>query len=190
HQQQNKVASLTRDLEFRESQKELLEQRIEKFSEEFSEVNIQLKNALQHIDENDTDLSGMYQEKSALEKGLSEKEDEFYRARKAIQDVEEQWSALRKSKELADHLIEEFRERKMTLQIDLNSLKERLSLEFDIELETLLEEEVSKSDLTQAELETRCKKLKKQLDEYGSINPTAKEAFQEINQRHEFIQKE
>ena len=190
HQQQNKVASLTRDLEFRESQKELLEQRIEKFTKEFSEVDTQLRNALQHIDENDTDLSGMYQEKSALEKGLSEKEDEFYRARKAIQDLEEQWSALRKSKELADHLIEEFRERKMTLQIDLNSLKERLSLEFDIELETLLEEEVSKSDLTQAELETRCKKLKKQLDEYGSINPTAKEAFQEINQRHEFIQKE
>lgn len=190
HQQQNKVASLTRDLEFRESQKELLEQRIEKFSEEFSEVNIQLKNALQHIDENDTDLSGMYQEKSALEKGLSEKEDEFYRARKAIQDVEEQWSTLRKSKELTDQLIEEFRERKMTLQIDLNSLKDRLSVEFDIELETLLEADVPKSDLTQAELESLCKKLKKQLDEYGSINPTAKEAFEEINQRHKFIQKE
>jgi chromosome segregation protein len=77
-----------------------------------------------------------------------------------------------------------------TLQIDLNSLKERLSVEFNIDIKELLESELPEIEQTQEELGTQCTRLKKQLDEFGTINPMAKEAYDEITQRYDFINKE
>lgn len=190
HQQQNKVASLARDLEFRESQKDLLEERTRKFTTEFNQISSQLRDALLNLDNNDTDLGEMYAQKELLESGLKDTEDDFYRSRKAIHEVEEEWATLRKSRDLADTLITEFKDRKTDLQIDLNGLKERLSVEFDIDLKDLLEMEIPEKRLPAPDLELLCKKLKKQLDDYGSINPMAKETYDDMNQRHGFIVKE
>src|SRR5690606_39507861 len=65
-----------------------------------------------------------------------------------------------------------------------------ISVEFNIELQDLLEAEIPEERLAMADLETSCRKLKKQLDDYGSINPMAKEAYDEMDERHGFIQKE
>jgi chromosome segregation protein len=41
---------------------------------------------------------------------------------------------------------------------------------------------------TESDLREKTEKLKRQLDEFGPINPMAVEAFSEMNQRYEFIQ--
>ncbi len=190
HQQQNKVNTIQRDLEFRETQRENFEERIEKFNAEFEKVKEDLKEALSYVDHNDTDLSGMYEQKELLEKGLQEVEEDFFKSRKVINDLEDEINQLRKSKDISDSLISELKDKKTTLQIDLNALKERLSVEFNIELQDLLESEIPEERPAMADLETSCRKLKKQLDDYGSINPMAKEAYDEMDERHGFIQKE
>lgn len=190
HQQQNKVSSLQKDVEYRESQQETFERRIEKNSSEYDQVKIDMKDALAFTDSNDEDLTAMYAQKESLEKGLQEIEEDFYGSRKQVNDLEEAITQLRRSKEQHDFLLSELKDKKTTLQIELSSLKERLSVEFNIDLQTLLENEAPELTLSQQELAASCEKLKKQLESYGSINPMAKEAYDEMNERHNFITKE
>ncbi|MFZ4261168.1 chromosome segregation protein SMC [Sphingobacterium sp. HJSM2_6] len=190
HQQQSKVSTIHKDLEFRDHQKEDFEQRILKNSTEHDKVKEEMKEALKYVDHNDVDLLAMYEQKEAFEKGLQEIEEDFYSARKRINDVDEEISQHRKSKDIADTLLAELKDKKTSLQIELNALKERLAVEFNIDLQDLLEQEIPEDRLTFKELELQCSKLKKELDEYGSINSMAKEAYDEMSQRHTFIIKE
>ena len=190
HQQQNKVAGIQKDLEYRESQKEALELRINKNNAEMEQIKVDMKHALTFTDNNDEDLKELYEQREALEKALHDMEEEFYAFRKRLNDLEEEVANLRKSKDQLDFLITEVKDKKTTLQIDLNSLKERLSVEFNIDIKELLESELPEIEQTQEELGSQCTRLKKQLDEFGTINPMAKEAYDEITQRYDFINKE
>lgn len=190
HQQQNKVSSLEKDLEYRESQKENFESRIDKNSLEFEQVKVDMKDAVQFVDHNDEDLLAMYEQKEALEKGLQEIEEDFYSSRKTINDLEEEITQLRRTKDQNDFLLSELKDKKTSLQIDLNALKERLSVEFNIDINELLAGDMPDIPMNQDELNASCDRLKKQLDSYGTINPMAKEAYDEMNQRHDFISKE
>lgn len=190
HQQQNKVSSLEKDLEYRESQQESFESRIAKNSLEYEQVKVDMKDAAHVVDHNDEDLVAMYAQKEALEKGLHEIEEDFYTTRRIINELEEEITQLRRSKDQDDFLLSELKDKKTTLQIDLNSLKERLSVEFNIDINTLLEGDLPEISADEEELAITCDKLKKRLDGYGSINPMAKEAYDEIQERHDFISKE
>lgn len=190
HQQQNKVSGIQKDLEYRESQKEALESRINKNTAEQEQIKLDMKDALTFTDSNDDDLKDLYEQKESLEKALHEMEEVFYAFRKHLNDLEEELSALRKSKDQYDFLITEIKDKKTTLQIDLNSLKERLSVEFSIDIKELLEGDMPEIEQSQEELGSLCTRLKRQLDEYGSINPMAKEAYDEITERFDFITKE
>ena len=191
HQQQNKVSNINKDLEFRETQQEDFQSRIERNTKDLEEVQLSLKNTAQFVDEEDQDLVEMYTQKDALEKGLEELEKSYYGVRKQINELEEQIIQHRRSKEQDDLLISEIKDKKTALQIDLNTLKERLSAEFNIELKDLLEQEEAPTITEDQDvLVAKCTKLKKQLNEYGSINLMAKEAFDEMNERYNFINKE
>jgi chromosome segregation protein len=190
HQQQNKLSGVQKDLEYRESQKEALEERINKNTAEQEQIKVDMKDALTFTDSNDDDLKGLYEQKESLEKALHEMEEVFYSFRKHLNDLEEEVSNLRKAKDQYDFLITEIKDKKTTLQIDLNSLKERLSVEFNIDIKELLEGEMPEIEQSHEELGSLCTRLKKQLDEYGSINPMAKEAYDEITERFDFITKE
>ncbi|WP_159635937.1 chromosome segregation protein SMC [Sphingobacterium composti Ten et al. 2007 non Yoo et al. 2007] len=190
HQQQNKVSGIQKDLEYRESQKEALELRINKNNAEMEQIKVDMKDALTFTDNNDNDLKELYEQRESLEKALHDMEEEFYAYRKRLNDLEEEVATLRKSKDQLDFLITEVKDKKTTLQIDLNSLKERLSVEFNIDIKEMLEGELPEIEQTPEELGSLCTRLKKQLDEFGTINPMAKEAYDEITQRYDFINKE
>ncbi|MFD2969796.1 chromosome segregation protein SMC [Sphingobacterium bambusae] len=190
HQQQNKVSSLQKDVEYRESQQETFESRMEKNSLEYEQVKVDMKHAQSFTDNNDEDLTAMYTQKEALEKGLQEIEDDFFAARKIVIDLEDHIAQSRRNKDQNDFLLSELKDKKNALQLELNSLKERLAVEFNIDLQELLQNETPEIERSQAELIEACDKLKKQLDSYGSINPMAKEAYDEMSERHSFITKE
>lgn len=191
HQQQNKVSNINKDLEFRETQQDDFEARIERNTKDLEEVQLALKNTARFVDEEDEDLVEMYTQKDALEKGLEDLEKSYYGVRKQMNELEQQIIQYRRTKEQDDILISEIKDKKTALQIDLNTLKERLSVEFNIELKDLLEQEEPPTIVEDQEiLAVKCTKLKKQLNEYGSINLMAKEAFDEMNERYNFINKE
>ncbi|TZF83891.1 chromosome segregation protein SMC [Pedobacter sp. BS3] len=190
HQQQNKVSGLDKDLEYRDSQKRNLSERLETNGSELTKTQADIKETLQHVDHSDDDLLAMYTEKENLEKGLNEAEQDYYASKGLITETENRLSAQRKLKEQADLLLNEIKDKKNNLRIDLNALKERLSVEFSIDINDLLDSEADEniSDETEDSLRDKTEKLKRQLEDFGAINPMAMEAYQEMDERYTFIQ--
>lgn len=186
HQQQNKVAGIEKDLEYRENQQQSLEKRIEDNAKELEKTRLEMSDALQHVDHSDEDLAAMYTQKEEFETGVRDAEQQYYKARGLITENENRITDLRKKKEQSDVITNEIKDRKTSLKLELNALKERLAVEFSIDIAELLEAEIPE-DENEADLKEKTEKLKKQLDDFGAINSTAMEAFKEMNERYTFI---
>jgi chromosome segregation protein len=187
HQQQNKVSSLEKDLDYRNSQHANLSERIQSNHAIFEQTQATIKETLKHVDHSDDDLLAMYSQKEALEKGVEELEQAYYAARGAITETENAIAEQRRKKEQADFLANELKDQKTNLKLELNGLKERLSVEFSIDITDLLESDVPEGENEEA-LKEKTEKLKRQLDDFGGINPMAMEAYQEMQERFVFIQ--
>ncbi|MGK6351417.1 chromosome segregation protein SMC [Parapedobacter sp. DT-150] len=197
HQQQNKVSGISKDLEYRESLRDTYESRISKNAAEYELVQAGINETLRHVDDSDEDLIAMYAQKEAYEKGLVAVEDDYYVSRGKINETEEEITRLRRQKEQMDVLFDELRDKKTNLKLDLNALKERLSVEFSIDINAMISahseigETMPPEPLEDEEtLRQKTEKLRRQLDDFGSINPMAMEAYQEMNERYTFIIKE
>ncbi|WP_114940516.1 chromosome segregation protein SMC [Mucilaginibacter endophyticus] len=187
HQQQNKVSGLMKDLDYRDSQQENLDTRIRQNTIELEKVKVAIQENLKMADNSDDNLLEMYEQKENLEKATQQAEQEHYQWRGLITENENQVSSLRRKKENSEVIENELRDERNNLKIDLNALKERLSVEFNIDIEDLPESEVPEGENEQ-DLRDKAEKLKKQLDDFGAINPMAVEAYNEMNERYTFIQ--
>lgn len=187
HQQQNKVSGLNKDLDYRFTQQDSLEGRIKKNTADLEEVKVAIQENLQQSDNSDDGLLEMYSQKEELEKATQEAEQEYYKLRGKITETEDTISALRRKKDQAEVIENELKDQRNNLRIELNALKERLSVEFNVDINDLPETEIA-GDENEQQLRERTDKLKKQLDDFGAINPMAVEAYNEMNERHEFIQ--
>ncbi|MGO4877086.1 chromosome segregation protein SMC [Pedobacter psychrotolerans] len=189
HQQQNKLAGLEKDLDYRFVQEEALDKRITQNDKELQETLTQITATLQHTDLSDDTLLEMYQQREDLEKGLADIEKEYFESKGTINDLEGNIAVIRKNREETDFLLTEIKDKKNSLKIDLNSLKERLAVEFNIDINDLLETEIAIETLeSEFEIRQKVEKMKRQLDEFGAINSMAMEAFKEMEERYVFIQ--
>jgi ATPase subunit of ABC transporter with duplicated ATPase domains len=68
----------------------------------------------------------------------------------------------------------------------LTSLKERLDLEFRINIEELMDR-TANAELNPEDLKEKVFKMKSRIESFGEINPMAIEAFTEMKQRADFI---
>lgn len=189
HQQKNKLDSLLKDLQYKHADQERYSQRILTNTAELEETREQITGLLQTSDDSDAGLLEMYAQKEAMEKALGEAEEDYYQSKGAISELESRLSGLRQKKDQNRVLADEIREKKTQLKIDLNALKERLSVEFNIDISALMEEE-ELPEASEEDLKEKTEKLKNRLDNFGPINPMAMEAFNEMNERYEFIIKE
>jgi len=187
HQQQNKVSGLMKDMDYRETQKESLESRIAQNSTELENVKQAINENLAQAGHSDDDLLEMYSQKEELEKATQQAEQEYYTWRGKITETENDITALRRKKDQAEVIENELKDEKNNLKIELNALKERLSVEFNIDINELLDSEPPENE-DEGDLREKTDKLKRQLDDFGPINPLAVEAYNEMNQRFEFIQ--
>jgi chromosome segregation protein len=187
HQQQNKVSGLNKDLDYRFTQQDSLETRIKLNGEELEKVKQAIQENLHQSDTSDDSLLEMYSQKEELEKATQEAEQEYYKLRGKITETEDAVTALRRKKDQAEVIENELKDQRNNLRIELNALKERLSVEFNVDINELPENETA-GDENEDALRERTDKLKNQLDDFGAINPMAVEAYQEMNERYEFIQ--
>ncbi len=187
HQQQNKVSGLLKDLDYRHTQQESLDTRISQNSAELEKVKAAIQENLHQTGNSDEDLTGMYEQKEELEKATQLAEQEYYGWRGKITEAEGELTALRRKKDNAEVIENALKDERTNLKLELNALKERLSVEFNIDIQDLPEAELA-GDENEQETREKTEKLKKQLDDFGAINPLAVEAYNEMNERYTFIQ--
>ena len=152
----------------------------------------EVKSIIETTQSNDEELLGMYAEKEEMEKGLSEAEKEYYESRGNIDQVEKQLREIQHQRQNIDTMLMELQNQLSESKMHLNSVKERLSVEFNTDLDAVVgqatpeeSEELSKAD--EDKIRQEVQKIRDRLDNMGPINPMAMEAYTEIKERNDFI---
>lgn len=184
--QQSKIENLKQELNFRKQQIFDLEQQEVNFKQQLQEVANQISEANGKLHFGDNELYELLQKKEKDEKSLNENDKAYYEFRNAITEHENKISRQRREKEQADTLLNSIREKLGEMKLTVAGMKERLFVEFKIELDAILEEE-RKTELSEEELNSEVERLKKRLDNMGEVNPTAIEAYNEMKVRYDFI---
>ena len=149
---------------------------------------ITLKNYFK--DDKDDILINLYNDKSSSEKDLENSENDYYKIKSTIDLDDTSVRELQKKKDINTELISELKTNIYDTDLDLNSIYQRISVEFDIKLESCKIDKELFENSSVEKLEKRRDKLKDKIEKIGQINPLAMEAYKEIQERHEFIIKE
>jgi len=136
---------------------------------------------------NDTvDLSDLYDKKDKISQNVVQVETDYFNAKEVIDDFDKQLRQKQKLKQNQELSISETNNKINDLKLKIVSLKDRISIEFNINVESLLEEaHATKAPLT--ELEMQVEKYRRRIENYGEVNTMAIDAYNEIKERYEFI---
>lgn len=188
HQKQNKVDSITQEISYKESAFESSKQRISKNQQELEKNEGEIRHLLQTTESNEGDLIEMYDEKEGIEKGVNEAEKDYYAQRGDIDVAEKTLRELQHKREQVDMLLMELQNKLSDTKLEMSSVKERLSVEFNLNLDEVLQSETDQEDERSIEeLKEAVIKKRDKLERMGPINPMAMEAYDEIKERHTFI---
>ncbi|MEM1406157.1 MAG: chromosome segregation protein SMC [Bacteroidota bacterium] len=186
HQQENRVNSIGQEIDYKEEAFKHSSDRIEKNKNELNENEREIKLLLEKSEINDDELIAMYDEKEGIETGVNESEKDYYSARGQIDEIDKSEREIQRSRESVDTLLMELQNKLNETKLELSAVKERLSVEFDVNLDDLMADEVS-TEANEEELRGQVEKLKERLERMGPINPMAMEAYNEIKERNDFI---
>lgn len=191
HQHLNRVTSLDQEIEFKQTAYEGSKDRIGNSQSELSQLDTEVKSLLDNNEIKDDELIELYAEKEGIEKGVQEAEKDYYASRGQIDDTDQQIRSIQKAKESYDHLIHELENAVNEIKLKMTGMKERLSVEFDLNLDNLMAEnpeiDGEFKEFAEDTLRELVSKQKDKLDKIGPINPMAMEAYDEIKVRYDFI---
>ena len=184
--QQSRINTLQQELEFKNKQ-------INDLSQQMESNASQLKQTKESITENASLLSiveealvGLLHRKEEEEKSLNLADQAYYNLRNLLAEKESELRHKIKEKEQSEHLLSEIKDKLNELKLHLAGMKERLQVEFRIDLNDIIDQPRS-GVVPVEELQEKSDRMKKRLENLGEVNPTAIEAFQEMKKRYEFI---
>lgn len=188
-QQQNRIQNTVRDMGYRNNQVVTLKKNIESSATELGSVKEQIDQLSNGMASTSDELKKLIDEKNQFELGVKDSEVNYNFAKQEIESEEKKLADFRKSKEANDLKLQQVNDELNTIKLQMNSLKERLSIEFNIEIEDLSGIEPN-PEFNEPEMRPKAEQLKKRLNEFGPINPMALEQYKEIKERYDFIVKE
>ncbi|MBL7923501.1 MAG: chromosome segregation protein SMC, partial [Bacteroidia bacterium] len=185
-QQQNRIQNIIRDIGYKSNQAETLKKNKEQYAIELETVKTQTDTLLGGLENNSEAFQHMLEEKASFEAAYKETELEYTAARSGIDAEEKRLNELRRSKEHADTQLQSVHDELNELKLQMHSLKERLNIEFNIDISELAEQEPD-PEFNEEEMRPRAEQLRKRVSEFGPINPMALEQYKEIKERYDFI---
>jgi len=184
--QQNKVASLKQEFDFKSNQLNNLKVEIESSNTQLQEAAASITETATSLQQVEALLVTMLQNKDIEEKKLNEADQAYYNHRNALAQKESELRHKQKSKEGIDTLLNEIKDKLTELKLQLAGMKERLNVEFKIDLDVIINEARSGEEPLDS-LKERSERMRKRLENIGEVNPTAIEAYTEMKKRYEFI---
>lgn len=189
HQQENRVKSLEQEVRFKQESMEQSTLRIETNQGELKINEEEIRTIIETTQSNDEELIGMYAQKDEMEKGLGEAEKEYYASRGEIDQMEKDLREVQHQRQNIDTVLMQLQGEMSESKLDLNSVKERLSVEFKVELDEVLAASTGEEEEHPEEEKIRNEvtKIRDRIENMGPINPMAMEAYNEIKERNDFI---
>ena len=184
--QQNKLAAINQESLFKSNQLVELKTQIETSNTQLSEANVSIKETADSLQIVENELVDFYKRKDVDGKTLNEADQAYYNLRNSLNERESELRHQIKDKEQIDQLLGMVKDKINELRFQLAGIKERLNVEFNVDIEKILDEP-RESDESLEDLQAGCDKMKKRLENIGEVNPTAIEAFIEMKKRYDFI---
>lgn len=182
----NQYDNTFKDFNYKQQQLDTINKRIVLNNQALEETDSALKKLVMSPELSDDKLLSLYEEKEGLEAGVREAEESWLGFRNGLDLLEQDMRLNRKQREQVDELFFQIRERNNQVMMQRNSLLERLSVEFELPVEAILERPC-RDDVEEERLRQQVSTMKEKLDNFGPINPMAVEAYKEISERHQFI---
>jgi chromosome segregation protein len=184
--QHSKIAALKQELDFKNKQIINLASQIENNESQFKQTQENILESSQLLDTAEASLVELLRRKEEDEKALNEADQAYYNLRNALNAKESELRHKVKEKDQIEHLLGAIKDRLNELKLQLAGMKERLNVEFRINLDEILDQPRT-GEIPVEELQEKADRMKKRLENLGEVNPTAIEAFQEMKKRYEFI---
>lgn len=203
-QQENQFNSLQKEIDFKDEELVKAQNRIDHNIEEIEKVEHDLLRSDSLDEEGDQQLQQLEIEKQNIEKGVQEAERAYQNAKDLISDTEVDIKLKQVHKDEIDQELLKANERINALRLSLTSVKEKIAVEFEVDIEQILlfkpknpelddegndinKEENPYAGMELLELESVSEESKRKLNSLGAINHTAIDAYNEIKERNSFI---
>jgi chromosome segregation protein len=184
--QQSKIVALLQELEFKKNQLTDLQTQVSESNEQLTDASRQIDETAIELSQLEEDLIGLLRVKEEEEKKLNEADQAYYNLRNELQEKESELRLKQRSKEGIDHLLNEIKDKLTELKLQLAGMKERLNVEFRVDLDAIIDEPRT-TETPLEELQEKSERMKKRLENMGEVNPTAVEAYTEMKKRYDFI---
>nr|WP_236023298.1 chromosome segregation protein SMC [Chitinophaga chungangae] len=184
--QQSKVQGLKQELDFKRKQLSDLHAQVISNKTQLEDTAGNIAAAEDRLVQSEDGLVELFRRREEEEKGLNEKDQEYYNFRNHLQELESALRSKQKTRDMLDQNLNQVKDKVNELKLQLASMKERLSVEFKVNLDEILDEERTGTAALE-DLQNNAERLKKRLENMGEINPTAIEAYTEMKKRYEFI---
>lgn len=187
--QQSRINEIINERTIREKQVDELKQKINDNEKQAEQIQQQLAETETQLKDVEEAVYQLLQQKENSEKELNEKDQAFHIERNQLNEKESELNKKRREKESAEATLTSVKDKLTEMKLQLAAMKERLHVEFNIELDDVLKQARS-SELSIDDLQAETEKLKKRIDNLGEVNPMAVEAFREMKSRYDFIQEQ
>lgn len=184
--QQSRITAIKQELQFKQNQLNDLHSQVQNNSTQLTDALANIEEGEKAVAASEALLVELLRKKEEEEKKLNEADQSYYNLRNALQEKESGLRLKVKSREMIEHLLSEIKDKLNELKLQLAGMKERLSVEFKIQLDEILDQPRT-TDTPLEELQAASDRMRKRLENIGEVNPTAIEAFQEMKKRYEFI---
>jgi chromosome segregation protein len=134
----------------------------------------------------DTELQILYVEKKNFQSSLGEAEQDYFKAKNTITELDDQIRSLTKDQSQLQQSIQNMKDQFTEQKFQIQSVGERLRIEFNVSINDIINQEADKS-ADYENLSEELEKLKVRMQSYGDINPLAVDAFNEMKQRYDNI---
>lgn len=186
HQELSSFQKVEQELNFAEKEVKNIEAENQRNLNLLENSSTSIKTLSKDLKELESSLLSGYADKEKIEKDVEKVEKEFYESRGDINKQEATLKEVTYKKQQVDVLINSLKDKFTELKLELNSLSERLSVEFNIKVNDIINDDLSTAE-NEEDLTEKVQKLKTKIDNFGEINPMAVEAFDEMKTRYDFI---
>lgn len=183
---QSKIAGLKQELDFKSKQLHNLRNQIESNASQLKQTQENILESEDLLNTAEGSLVELLHRKAEEEKQLNEADQAYYNLRNALNAKESELRHKVKEREQIEHLLGDIKDKLNELKLQLAGMKERLNVEFKINLDEILDQPRT-GEVPVEELQEKSDRMKKRLENLGEVNPTAIEAFTEMKKRYEFI---
>jgi chromosome segregation protein len=184
--QYSRINGLKQELDFKSKQLTDLHNQIEANASQLRQTNESISESEELLGNSEGALLELLRKKEEEEKKLNEADQAYYNLRNVLGERETELRHKVKEKEMLEQTLSGIKDRLNELKLQLAGMKERLNVEFRINLDDIIDQPRT-GDTPVEDLQSTADKMKKRLENLGEVNPTAIEAFTEMKKRYEFI---